>query len=168
MKDTFRCGHLKTPDNSITSYNVVANGDKHYYMKCRTCINSKKARWNAAAVRVPENVNSYARGRKNCPKHTGAAEEVRAALKRVGKPLSIYSLHIATGLKPKQVKRAVSGMLFRGGGLVQEQGVNGVMYYRLYEAPAPAVTPTPASGEEFKWPTRPTYPQYRWGSTRLG
>jgi len=166
MTDTFRCGHPKTPDNSTTSYNIVANGDKHFYAKCRTCLSSKKSRWNATGV--PENVNSYVRGRKNCPTHTGAAEEVRAALVRVGKRLSIYSLHIATGLKPKQVKRAVAGMLFKSGGLVQEQGINGVMYYRLYEAPAPAVTPAPTPGEEFKWPTRPTYPQYRWGSSRLG
>lgn len=67
----------------------------------------------------------------NCPQHTGAIALVRDALNRAGRPLSLYAISIAAGIKTERVKRAINGAMNFGGsgGIYRINGANGVTYY---------------------------------------
>jgi hypothetical protein len=105
---------------------------------------------------------SYASARMNCPNHTGAADKIRDALRHAAGPLSVYKLHLATGLENDQVRRVLT-QLMNGGGVVSLPGIK-ARVYSLY-ARAPREKHHTGSGQ-IAGPI--TIPQQRWGSTRLG
>lgn len=70
---------------------------------------------------------------KNQP-HT--AEIVRAALKEAGRPMSVYELHLATGMKATRIKSALQGLTWSTGGVVCKRE-GGAYRYSIYVAPKP-------------------------------
>lgn len=92
---------------------------------------------------------------------SGHPELILRAIRRAGKPLSVYALKLATGLREVQIRSAIGGMLTGSGGIVSKRGPKGCVY-DIYRAPAEkaaATKPTVAG--------RITVPQFRWGATRL-
>lgn len=67
--------------------------------------------------------------------HKGYAQMVREALRLSGKPMSLWSIATATGLKVEKVKLIISGLMGAGGsgGISRERGTNGVIYYTTFK-----------------------------------
>jgi len=166
MTDTFGCGHARTPENSYQRYNVTKSGEKHFYPGCLTCRQERSARGKEAARLEREaRKNTYAAARMRCPSHDGKTANVREALRVLGQPSSVYALQLATGMDADPIRRVLRAML-ESGGITTSIGPKGITFYELYKPPQKVAEPAP--GEEFKWPTKITYPNYRWGSSRLG
>jgi len=103
----------------------------------------------------------------NNPKHNGGSHRIRCALRDNGGWMSIDAICMATGLKRVQVRSSVTQMMGAGGsGGILSIREHGVVLYSVYRAPAPKAEPV--AGEEFKIAGRITYPNYRYGSSRLG
>ena len=103
----------------------------------------------------------------NNPKHNGGSHRIRCALRDNGGWMSIDAICLATGLKRVQVRSSVTQMMGAGGsGGIVSIRKHGVVLYSVYRAPAPKAAPV--AGEEYRWPTKITYPNYRYGSSRLG
>ena len=100
-------------------------------------------------------------------RHNGGSNRIRCALRDNGGWMSIDAICMATVLKRVQVRGAIGQMMGAGGsgGIVSSRG-HGVVLYSVYRAPAPKAEPV--AGEEFKIAGRITYPNYRYGSSRLG
>ena len=102
--------------------------------------------------------------RANCPQHTGTTEKIRGALRHSAGPLSVYKLHLATGLEIRVIRKALKQMMSRTGGVVSLPGPK-AMAYALYTPPGKVSEPV--AGEEFRIAGRITIPQYRYGGSRL-
>ena len=109
-------------------------------------------------------MNDMEVARLNNPRHTGAARTIREALRLAREPLSVYRLHLITGLKPKAVKYSLSRMITGTGGIVSQRGPHGTVY-TLYKSPEKKDNATKG---EFAVAGRIEIPQYRWGASRLG
>lgn len=103
---------------------------------------------------------SYESARAACPAHTGVTQQIRDALARAPGPLSVYKIHLATGIKPDKIRSALGQLVNRTGSVVSLPGPKSAVY-ALYEK-RPKKKP-----ETGKVAGRITYPQYRYGSTRL-
>lgn len=75
---------------------------------------------------------SYESSRAACPAHTGVTQQIREALARAPGPLSVYKIHLATGIKPDKVRSMISQMVNRTGSVVSLKGPKGIVY-TLYE-----------------------------------
>jgi len=103
--------------------------------------------------------------RLNNPRHTGIARRIREALRQSSESLSVYGLHLATGLKPKQIRSSISTMICESGSIVSSKGLKGEVRYEIYKPPGKVSEPV--AGEEFRIAGRITIPQYRYGGSRL-
>jgi len=105
----------------------------------------------------------------NNPRHTGASQRIRDALKAAGEKMSLDAITLATGIKREVARGAINQMLGAGGsgGIVRTRDPFGVYHYAVYKAQN-KVNAAPAPGDEFRRAGRITIPQYRWFSTRLG
>jgi len=157
---TFPCGHPRTAANVFQRYNIV-RGEKHFYDGCLTCKRANTARWNdkSSALRVAASHNR---------RHTGASQRIRDALKASGEKMSLDAITLATGLKREVARGAIHQMLGAGGsgGIIRTRDPFGVYHYAVYQPPKKDVAPAP--GEEYRRAGPITYPNYRWGSSRLG
>ena len=85
-----------------------------------------------------EQGEGLAKYRKNCPGHTGVADDIRACLKKHG-PCTVYRIAWITGLPEKRVKNALQVMLHKTGGIVATRNGRWHMVYSLYETPPKSV-----------------------------
>jgi hypothetical protein len=72
--------------------------------------------------------HNQAQARTRCPTHDGSSQAIRDALVRAGEPLSVYKLHLATGIEVEKIKSAVSQMVGRTGSIVSMPGPKGTVY----------------------------------------
>lgn len=100
--------------------------------------------------------------RLKSPAHKGYGRMVRAELERSGE-LSVYKLHLATGLDPAQIHSALTSMMAAGGVVSRrvKRSRGMIALYSLYKPPAPQRTRGQVAGPI-------TIPQYNWAGTRLG
>jgi len=110
-------------------------------------------------------IGEFERARMNNPRHTGAADKIREALRWSTQPMSAYRIQLATGLKCEQVRKSLT-QLINGGGVVSLAGPKSRVY-ALY-ARTHAAHEEPRSSGSGQIAGRITINQYRWGSTRLG
>jgi len=101
------------------------------------------------------------------PRHTGASQRIRDALKASGEKMSLDAITLATGIK-REVARSLIGQMMGAGGSggIVSSRYHGVYYYEEYKPPKKDAAPAP--GEEYRRAGPITYPNYRWGSSRLG
>jgi len=113
-------------------------------------------------------MNDNDRARNNCPTHNGTAQLIREALRQAnGEPMSVYKLFLATGKSTKQIKHAVGQMVMHGG-VVSLPGPKGIVYSLWKPVARVPRRDSSIAGGEFSVAGPITYPNYRYGSTRLG
>jgi hypothetical protein len=110
-------------------------------------------------------MTALASARKNCPMHNGHVALVRDAMKRYGSRMSVYMIGKHSGLKTDQVKRALRAAM-DAGGVYKFDGGNGTTYYTLERPDFTAKAKSKNGSGQFAG--RITYPQFRYGSSRLG
>lgn len=101
----------------------------------------------------------------NCPNHTGVTQAIRDALAQAGEPLSVYKIHLATGIAPEKIRGMLSQMVNRTGGVMSLPGPRGTVAYTLYST---ARSASPKDGGSGKIAGRIEYPGYVYGASRLG
>lgn len=97
------------------------------------------------------------------PAHTGVTQAIRDALARSPEPLSVYKIHLATGIKPEKIRSAIGQMVTRTGSIVciKGDGPRSVTYALYERRPKPARESGNVAG-------RIVYPGYVYGASRLG